>query len=441
MALLSAAAVLWCPKSKGTEAARVEPVDPDSSFPPAGVGPEENRWTWSLVPIASITSDEGLGAGASIGITHKGDKGLLYRDRITGRAFVTSRFVQRYELRWDGLDVAELPLRLQLAAGLYSTAARNYCGLDEDSSCRPSAARSAANERELEGEARELFLDRYYLYRFFLPQAEAIGRWAFLTQPLRLEGYYGWRGGYHLPGDLFESSPYPGSRYAQDFPEGERGIMSSLLFGLIVDGRDREILPRRGIYAETGIRGGTQAFGSDYEYVAFHGQLAGFSFVDAATETVLGANWLLDLIVGDVPVDELARSGGLAHRPAFGGQWLGRGIRSHRFPGRGKLVQQTELRAFLFDVEAAGKPVRAYGVGFLDVGLVVRDWSRPGTSRSPSGSSAPLGVSFAPRRLLAAAGVGVRLVVQDSFVLRLEMAVSPDEDRDPLFYAPVGEPF
>lgn len=394
-----------------------------------------------MVPIASITSDEGLGAGASIGITHKGDSGKLYRDRITGRAFVTSRFVQRYEFRWDGLDVAELPLRLQLAAGLYSTAARNYCGLDARTSCRPSAARHAANERGLEGEARELFLDRYYLYRFVLPQAEAIGRWAFLTQPFRLEGYYGWRGGYHLPGDLFEPFPYPGSRYAQDFPDGERGGMSSLLLGVVVERRDRELLPRRGIYAESGIRGGTHAFGGDYEYIAFHAQLAGFEPIDGSTETVLGASWLVDVIVGDVPVDELARSGGLAHRPAFGGQWLGRGIRAHRFPGRGKLIQQAELRSFLFDVEAVGKRVRAYGVGFLDVGLVVRDWSSPGTSGEPSGRTRRLGISLAPRRLVAAVGAGLRLLVQDSFVLRLEVAVSPEEDTDPLFYAPVGEPF
>ncbi|MFZ9886334.1 MAG: BamA/TamA family outer membrane protein [Myxococcota bacterium] len=387
----------------------------------------------------SITSDEGIGAGASLSITHKSDEVGMYRDRITGRAFVTSRFVQRYELRWDGLEVGNLPLRLQLAAGLYSTAARNYCGLDANSSCNASDAQRAAEARGLENDEKTLFIDRYYLYRFFLPQAEGIGRWAFLTQPIRLEGYYGWRGGYHLPGDLFEGYPYPGSRYTEDFPAGERGSISTLLLGIVADHRDRELLPRRGMYVEAGMRGGTEAFGSEYEYVAFHAEVAGWAPIDAASETVFGARWLLDAIEGEVPVDELARSGGLAHRPAFGGQWLGRGIRSHRFPGRGKFVQQAELRAFLFDVEALGRSVRAYGVGFVDFALVVRDWRfrAPQPGAGGSNNETPL----APRRLLAAAGAGLRFVVQDSFVLRLEVAVSPEEDTDPLFYAPVGEPF
>lgn len=398
---------------------------------------KEPRWDPVGVPIVSYNTDEGFGVGATVGFHHHAGGVKPFRDDISVHAFITSRLIQRYELRWEGLQVVGLPLRLRVLGGLYSTATRNFCGFGNGVTCSPARAERDADDAGLVGDEREDFVRRYYQVRFLRPYADVIGRWNLLDAPVKLEALFGWRFAWHIPGDFFERTPYPGSLYAQIYPEGEAGPSSVLQAGLVVDERDFEPLPTRGYFGEVSLRAASLAWGSVYPYAGFTASLAGWHPVGRGTDVVVGSRLLVDLMGGSPPTDELAEIGGIYDHPAFGGMWIGRGIRANRYLGKLKVINQTELRGFLLGVNVLNTQFDGYWVLFADLGWVGAEWDNlaggiPGRVDNDAGH---------PLRLLVSGGAGLRILVRRTFVVRLEVGVSPFERLDPSLYTPVGNPF
>jgi hypothetical protein len=401
---------------------------------------QDDRWVPVGVPIVSYNADEGFGFGTTAGFHHYSEGVRPFRDDLAISLFVTTRLIQRYELRWEGLQVLDLPLRMRVVGGLFSTAARNFCGFGNGVRCSAAVAQERAEERGLSpgSEAYEEFVRRYYLVRFVRPFVDVTARWRLYNgDGFVVDALGGWRLAWHLPGDFNEPTPYPGSLYAEVFPEGERGISSVPELGLVIDGRDFEPLPVRGFYAEVAARVASPLVGSQFQYAGLTAWVAGWHPVGLSTrKLVVGARLLVDLMVGEPPLDELADIGGTTDQPAFGGMWIGRGIRSHRFVGKLKVIEQTELRGFLLDFEVWRTPFDVYWVGFFDLGWVGADWDDI-RGRIP-GRAASAGN---PLRVLASGGGGLRILVRDTFVVRLEVGLSHFEQVDPNFYTPVGAPF
>lgn len=398
---------------------------------------DEPRWDPVGVPIVSYNTDEGFGLGATVGFHHHAGGVAPYRDDLSLHAFITTRLIQRYELRWEGLQVGGLPLRLRVLGGLYSTATRNFCGFGNGVTCSGARAEREADARGLTGEAREDYVRRFYQVRFLRPYADVVGRWHLTDLPVRLEALGGWRFAWHIPGDFFERGPYPGSLYAQLFPDGESGPSSVLQAGLVVDERDFEPLPTRGFFGEASVRAASSAWGSAYTYTGVTASLAGWHPLGLGTDVVLGSRLLVDLVAGDPPTDELAEIGGIHDYPAFGGMWIGRGIRANRYLGKLKLINQTELRGFLLDFNVLDTQFDGYWVVFADLAWIGASWDDleggiPGRVDDDAGH---------PLRILASGGAGLRVLVRRTFVVRLEVGVSPFERLDPALYTPVGTPF
>ncbi len=402
-------------------------IDPASGYVEPRAGPamavpvpevDEPHFGFGGVPALAYDADNGFGFGV-LGTLYWLDGTKPYRYALTLQLFMTTKLLTDNFIGLDAVDLFDLPLRLNVEAGYLQTATQNYCGLGAAVTCDPGVAKAAA--AKVRGEqAREEFERRYYQARFAAPKARVQGRWALLPLPNKLEIFGGWRALWYLPGTPFDEDgdgapdfyPYPGSLYAQDHPEGEGGLASVLQLGVMLDGRDNEPAPTRGYWVEGSVRGATPVWGSRWTWAGLNATARGYVPLDSEREVVLATRLVLDVVVGDIPVFEMARVGGSSDYYAFGGSEMGRGVRAQRFMGKVKALDQTELRWTpahwaWFDQRFA------FGVGaFIDAGLI-------GDEVLDLGPDAG--------RVLFGTGALARLAWNENFVLRLDVATSPEE--------------
>jgi hypothetical protein len=382
----------------------------------------------AAVPTLAFNSDEGFGTGGVATLYDRGGDVLPYRNAWTLRLFISTRLVQAHSLTWDAVRPAGLPLRVIARAGFYSTITQNYCGVGSDVRCDPLQAERAADQAGLAdgSDARATFVRRYYQLRFLRFFGDAFARWRLRELPHRVELLAGWRGAYYWPGEFLHAGPYAGSLYARDYPGGEPGFSHQLLGGVLVDDRDHETFPTRGYLAQLIARGASHALGSTWQYGGLLVDTAWFHAVLPRQRLVLAARLLGDGVLGDPPVDEMARVGGILDAIAFGGQAMGRGIREHRYVGKLKLVHQLELRSQLLDVTVLDQDLSFGGAAFYDAAWIGYD---VGDLRGD------------PRTVLAGAGLSFRFVWNRDFIVRTDVAVSPLERFAPGVYIIVGNVF
>lgn len=394
--------------------------------------PLGHRWTFAAVPTATFNTDEGFGTGGVVSLYHDHEGVLPYRDEVRINFFISSKLVQSHALTWDALRPFGVAGRSWLRVGYYSTVSQNYCGLGNDVDCAPGDGIAAADHRGLvddaarDDDAHDTFVRRYHLMRFIRPHATAIFRPWLRDKPYRTELLFGWRGSYTWPGDIDHEGPYPGSRYAQDFPRGEQGLSSVPFVGVIVDDRDDEVFPTRGFVTEASVRGGHGVTGSTWPHAGVTAIAAGYFSMSRTPRVVVASRVVGDVMVGDPSTEELARIGGTLDTIAFGGSSLGRGIREHRYLGKVKLMEQTEVRAQLFDVTLLDQDLSLGAAVFSDAALVGTD-------------VADLDASFV--QPLLTFGVSWRILWNKNFAIRWDLAASPDEREGPGFYIIVGQAF
>jgi outer membrane protein assembly factor BamA len=179
---------------------------------------------------------------------------------------------------------------------------------------------------------------------------------------------------------------------------------------LIYDTRDSEIAPEQGQYHQLKIRYSPAVGGHlPYEY----GQAnATFRFYLPFTARLgLAVRAVGDWQFGNVPFYELAR---YEDTFAFGGVNGVRGIPGQRYYGRIKLFSNVELRARLYDFTAFRKPYALGGALFTDFGRLWTDFAA-----HPELDGAGLGLKYG-------LGGGVRLQQGKTFVIRVDVAWSPD---------------
>lgn len=392
--------------------------------------PNAHRFSFAAVPTATFNTDEGFGTGGVVSLYHHHEGILPYRDEIRLNFFISSKLVQAHALTWDALRPFGIAGRSYVRVGYYSTVSQNYCGLGADVDCAVGDAVNAAEHAGLfddvddDDDAYDAFVRHYHLMRFIRPYSTVIFRPWLRDKPYRTELLLGWRGSYTWPGDVNHPGPYPGSRYAEDFPNGEEGFSSVPFVGVVVDDRDDEVFPTRGFVAEGSLRGGNFLTGSTWPHAG--GTAIGALFLSMARQPrlVLASRAIADVIVGEPSTEELARIGGTLDPIAFGGSSLGRGIREHRYLGKVKLIGQTELRGQFFDVTLWDQDLSFGAAVFSDVAMIGKDVTDLG-----------------PQHPLLTAGVSWRILWNRNFAIRWDLAASPDEREGPGFYIIVGQAF
>lgn len=375
-------------------------------------------WGFGGLPAVNYNSDEGFGFGVVGSIYRYDGHTSPYKTAVNLVLFATTKGVQNHALEVDTLELGGRPIRATVRGEFAATNTSNYCGIGPEVTCDPAVAEQEADAAGLAGEQREDFVRRYYRSRFLNPNGTVNFRWAIDPMPHRVELLLGWRANAMIPGDFREDSPWPGSLYAQDFPGGERGLVSVLQAGVMVDNRDNEPAPIRGYWAETTVRAASFLLGSDYDYVGFNVTLRGYAPV-GTDRLVFADRVMFDGLSGEAHTLELATPGGSQRYTFFGGLNAGRGIRQRRYIGKCKAMEQAELRYTLASPVIAGILFDVSVLAFGEVGFV----------------GAELGdVESAFTHPLPAMGGGLRIAVDRNFVVRADVGVSPIEEYAPSVY-------
>lgn len=410
--------LLW----SAIEAAGATPVEEPPTRASDRVG-----WGWGALPTPNYNADEGFGFGALGALYRYDGKTAPYKTAITAILFMTTRQIHNHSLEVDALELAGRPIRVTARAELAATLVNAWCGVGPEVTCDPAVATAAGEALGLQGEALETFARRYYYTRYVNPNGFVNVRWALDPMPHRVEVFGGWRGNYLVPGSFTEPGPWPDSLYAQDFPGGERGMVSVLQVGLMVDDRDHEPAPTRGYWVEASVRGSAPWWGSapEWSYFGFSTTLRGYLPL-GTDRLVLADRVVFDGMVGDAHLLELATIGGSQRFFGWGGLNAGRGIRLRGFLGRVKLFEQLELRWTPLSFEVGGVPFDVGLLGFGDLGFVATDF-------------ASVGELF--DRPLPGTGGGLRIAVDENLIIRADVGVSPLEGWKPAPYIDIKNLF
>lgn len=405
--------------------------------------PDEWRLSPAAVPTLTYGSDEGFGTGG-VGTLYLHEGGVLpYKAALTLNVFITTRLIHRHRLRLEVLQLFGAPLRVLAQVGYESTVTQNFCGYGNAVTCSDEQAEAALAQAGVAPShaSYDLLFRKHHQMRFLRPWGEALARYAVWDKPHRLELWGGWRGNLYIPGEvrpeglwdgeLFVPGPYPHSAWAKHFPRGEPGFSSVLQLGLAVDDRDEETQPNVGYFVEASARAASSLLGSTWDWLgmnlsgAVYAPLHQGSLTEGA-DLVLAQRVVADVMIGDAPTEDLARTGGLTDFIAFGGSDIGRGVREHRYLGKVKVISQTELRWSFLELTLLEQHLKLGLAGFLDaawLGYDVLDWRGE------------------PLAVVAGAGAGFRVLWNRNFSVRLDVGMSPVERYQPRIYIRVGNPF
>lgn len=182
--------------------------------------------------------------------------------------------------------------------------------------------------------------------------------------------------------------------------------------GFEYDSRDNETVTTRGQFHSASVRG-SPAFGgwAPYGYAQANVTLR---FYTQPVPRWLSISWRLvgDAFLGDPPFYELAR---FDDTPAIGGGKALRGVPAQRYHGKVKAFGNLEARSELWPFTIKGKPLVLGVATFFDAG---RTWTEL-FRREPDLDGTGLGLKYG-------IGAGLRLQEGDTFVVRADLAWSPD---------------
>lgn len=208
---------------------------------------------------------------------------------------------------------------------------------------------------------------------------------------------------------------------------GPHGIAEFDL-GCILDTRNNEIAPTQGMFHELSVRGSPWLATADG--VAYCGVNATARLYRGifGEKLVAAGRVVSDLLFGRPPFYELCGFGGLTPNSGIGGGNAIRGVPMGRYYGKAKLFANAELRSKLIDFRVVKQGFNLGVIEFVDAGRTWADYS--GTNRLDGNG---LDLKYG-------AGGGLRLQWGETFLLRIDVAWSPD--ADPVgFYVDVNHVF
>lgn len=367
------------------------------------------RTEWAGVPIIGGNTDFGWGGGALVAATRPSSRGGSAIEWSAELAAVAMFDLESFEPRYQDYylkavldDVLGPGLRLTLRPSFTQVVGVNYYGLGN------ASVRGGAGLPDPDGPGRT-----FYDYaradggiRLFL--GHDFSRSARISAGIIWN--YVWM---DVPRD---------SRLALDAREGSDEVKSLLrglddhtftafVWTLEFDSRDEEVNPHRGVYQTTTFTfapGGVEPFTDTWErvFLALRGYYGLFD-----DRWVLAARVMADILGGAPPVYELSRFDTFSN--AFGGEKGVRGIEAQRYYGKVKVLGNLESRVAICEFDLIGHQTLML-TQFFDVG---RLWAEFGASDDLDGNSLGLKYSI---------GGGVRLLFEDSFVVALDAAWSPD---------------
>jgi hypothetical protein len=378
---------------------------------------QKNKWGWGGIPAVNYSSDEGFGFGVIGSVYKYNGKAKPYKTRIGGLVFFTTRGVQYHYIDVDALDLAGGKLRLTTRVLYDYRFTSNYCGMGGDVECGdPGLAQQQMDFHDvpydnLSDEDMDLAVARWYKAAFRMPYGLAVARYRLSDMPHKVEAVASYRLSYFAPFHKEFDDGLDATYYQHEVDlDAEAGFTSVLQGGIMVDNRDNEPAPKRGYWVEGTVRGASKYWGSKFNFFGFNTTLRGYLPILKDGKLTLADRLALDGIVGETNYKELDWMGGTQFYTAAGGARSLRGIRSERYRGKVKMLNQAELRWKAVTFTPGSTVVDLYFQGFVDAAHVAAEWDDVG------GSPIHLGE-----------GGGLRIAINQNFILRGDFATSFDE--------------
>ncbi len=358
----------------------------------------------NLVPIAGGSTDIGFGGGFFLGLARieKGYDPYLWNIEAAG--LVTFKGgssglelpVQDLYLKLTVPRLFGLPVRLEVRPS-YTWEILRYYGLG-----------NAAPDPTRNGAATD-----FVSYRRLHPQLDFDLRWKIVDH---LSGRVGARYTQNWlqtnANSLLVQDQQRGSDEAKKLLGSfeQHGVILSKV-GLQWDDRDNELSTHAGSFHELNLKfspGGS----TEFPYRYGNANVIARVFLPLwKPRLTLAIRVVADVLVGDAPFYELSR---FEDTYALGGSGGVRGVPAQRYYGKLKAFENLELRSELVSFHFLGKPMVFGLIGFFDAGRVWTD-----THSEPTFDGTGAGLKYG-------AGGGLRLQSGSAFVLRADIAWSPD---------------
>ncbi len=368
--------------------------------------PNPDRFEISALPVLLGDTDRGiiLGAYGVVVRFRKNYAPYRWRLRIATQMSVERREDDTLQLPFHDhyvhLDVPGFlhpRLRFDMEVAFRRYADTGYFGVGNASPDTPMNSVHAFNE-----------------YGRTNPSVSLLGRWRFphgIALLFGAEFTYNWL---QISQDSkLDQDLRAGDQRLDDLLHGvEDHALLTAVVGWLWDTRDHEFAPTRGMFHEISWR-----FSPGLSFL-FAGLdvTSRFYYAVFGDKLVLAARITLDMLFGDAPVYELARLGGLEAQPGIGGARGVRGVPLQRYSGKIKLMGNLEARSKLLPFSILSQRFNLGLLAFVDLGRIWSDYR--GETRF-DGDSVGIKVGV---------GGGFRLQWGETFILRGDIAWSPDAD-------------
>jgi len=379
----------------GAEESAGDAVEPEGE---AAEPEKPKKYKWFVLPNVAFDTDDGLGFGARMELQRVAPDRDPYVASVVVQGYATIRGYHHHRFRLDlpGLgDRGRLRFSMWLAFRAWLN--DGYWGMGN-------------------GTARE----RVYITDLVDDDPRRKRYRYSLIQPF---GYFTLRADLGGPLAVFAAAmvqhsqvaTYEGSLLAQHQPYGMDGGMAlQLSGGVMIDTREPEFTPHRGVLAEASAR-----VSPALDAGAYWGLFVSLrSFVPLGSNVVVASRVMAEWMYGDVPFYEMVRWGGSVPILGMGGLETIRGAPFGRWHGPHKGVGNLEIRIDVLRHGFLKQPTLWQLVPTADVGAV---WGA-GEAATAEAPEMPLHPS---------AGVGIRVIWADAFVGRIDFSVGSDPVQEP----------
>ncbi len=360
-----------------------------------------SKLRWYVVPSVGFNTDDGLGFGVRGEVQKPDPEVTPYSVGLVLDAFVTLRGFHHHRFSADLVGLGpKRTLRLTINVAYRQWQNDGYWGIGNGTTLERAFVGSFDRED-----------DRRRRYRYFLQQP-------FGSVSLRF-GHGRAVGGFvNLRVQYTRVRAYEGSLLAEHRPPGmESGFEAELAGGFIIDTREPEPAPTRGVFAELSLRASPDLSGHGTTYVAPFASLRSFHSV-APDRVVLAWRVMGEWLLGNPAFYEMARWGGATPVLGFGGFETLRGASFGRWRAPGRAIANVELRLDVIRHRLFKQSIAWQLVPHADLGVV---WGAGelATAHSPD---VPLHPST---------GLGLHILFAEAFLGRLDVSVGPDRVTEP----------
>lgn len=413
-----------------------EPPSAEAAAPP------KTGWHVLGLPLVSYNTDEGLGYGARLMLVDSGDgTPKPYRYSVVAQFFQTTRGIMQHRLLLDAPRFLSSEWRLGAKLSLLDERFSPYYGLGGQASYVPAFDQcvdrdalktdpdSCPGNPDFRGLRYHSFQQRTFPSIVLNARRPLSGPWQVaLGYRFRLTTVHTRYGAEDL-GQARASRLEEDARAGllPGTASGTEGTFrtAEVTASLLLDTRDNEPAPVRGMFHELALRGASVPTGSGFNY---WGATANLRFYQPvfSERLVAAARLFVDVMGGDVPFFLLSAFSGVEWLDGWGGiggVYTARGILKNRLQGQVKALANGELRWKVLSVAPGNQHLDFTLIGFVDAGQAWVD------ARFADGGVPSYG-----------AGGGLRIGWENDFILRLDYGVSPSDGTSG-FYLDFGHLF